>query len=77
VSRLGRETPPPSNTYSLTNIGVDRYGGREKDRLDPEFVDRLNEHADVVAKLPSKLPRLGGIKSGGKKSLRNFPPKQE
>jgi hypothetical protein len=35
--------------HTSSNIGIDRLNGREKDRLYPEFVNRRNEHPDVVS----------------------------
>ncbi len=76
---MGKEAPPPNNIYSLATVRVGCYGGREKDRLYPEFVNRLHQQADVMAKSPATLPRCGGIRSGEKRSLRSMPrpPKRE
>jgi hypothetical protein len=54
------------NAYSLANVRVGCLDRRKENGLYPQLVRSLNQHADVVAKLPSKLPMLGGIRSGGK-----------
>ena len=43
-----RGAPPPNNACSLASIGIDRLNGGKEYRLDPEFVNRRNEYADVV-----------------------------